>query len=292
MHNPEAVAAIRAAPGARPVRVIAVTSGKGGVGKSTVSINLSLALAARGRRVLLLDADLGLANVDVMLGLKPQFNLTHVIDGQCTLAEAIVQGPHGVRVIPGASGIRRMAELSAPEQAGLVYAFSSLEGDTDVLIVDTPAGINAHTINFCAAAQEVIVVVCNEPASLTDAYATIKVLSQETARTRFHVLVNMARSPQDGQALFQKLTDATERFLDVSLDLIGTLHYDASVLRSIQNRRAVFDAYPSGGVATAFKKLAERADNWPVPRNASGHLEFFVERMVRVEPAPERRAQA
>jgi flagellar biosynthesis protein FlhG len=279
-------------PLARPVRVIAVTSGKGGVGKTTVSVNLAMAMAERGKEVVLLDADLGLANVDVLLGLKADYNLSHVISGERSLDEIMVTAPGGVRVIPGASGVRRMTELSEREQGGLIYAFSGLASSTDVLIVDTPAGIGTPVINFCSAAQEALVVVCNDPASLTDAYATIKVLNQASARTRFRILVNQARSAQEGQTLFQKLVEATGRFLDVSLDLVGTIPFDPCIPRSGMSRRAVYSAYPGAGSVAGFKKLAERADKWPVPGTASGQLEFFAERMIQGGAAEGRWAQA
>ena len=171
-------------PAPCPTRVIAITSGKGGVGKSTVSINLAVALAALGRSVTLLDADLGLANVDVMLGLTPSKNLVDVLNGDCELDEILVQGPRGIHVVPAASGVQRMAELGEQERAGLLYAFSQLENRSDVMIVDTAAGIASNTMQFCDASHEVIVVVCNDPASVTDAYATVKVLNQRTGRSR------------------------------------------------------------------------------------------------------------
>lgn len=274
-----------------PVRVIAVTSGKGGVGKTTVAINLAMAFAERGREVMLMDADLGLANIDVMLALKPVHNLAHVIDGACSIEDAVVTGPRGVRILPGASGIRRMAELSEREQAGLIYAFSSLTPVPQVLIVDTAAGIGGPAAKFCAAAQEVIVVLCNEPASLADAYAMIKLLNQESGRTRFRILVNMARTAAEGQVLFRRLVAATSRFLEVSLDFVGSIPYDGQVLRSIQSRRALVEAYPASWTATAFKVLAERAEKWPVPKSASGHLEFFVENVIKAaRPAGRARA--
>ncbi len=266
------------------IRVIAVTSGKGGVGKSNVSINLGLALCARGHRVMLLDADLGLANIDVLLGLRPQRNLAHVMDGECDLEEILLEAPGGLRVVPAASGIKRMAEMSAAENAGLVHAFSDLAGLTDILIIDTAAGISDSAVSFCTAAQEIIVVVCNEPASLTDAYAMIKVLNQDYDQRRFRVLVNMAHSEEETRQLYLRLVDVCRRFLDVSLELIGSIPFDGSVRRAVQRQKPVYLAYPDSPSAQAFKKLAGAADTWPVPEGASGRLEFFVERLVGHAP--------
>jgi flagellar biosynthesis protein FlhG len=263
-----------------PVRVIAVTSGKGGVGKTNVSVNLAVAFAALGREVMLLDADLGLANVDVLLGLSPRYNLSHVLAGQCGLEDILVDGPGGIRIVPAASGIQRMAGLTAAEHAGLIHAFATLPGPLDVLIVDTAAGISDSVIRFTCASQEVIVVVCDEPASLTDAYALIKVLSRDHARGRFRILANMARNEAEGRDLYTRLVRVTDRFLDVTLDYAGTVPYDEYLKRAVQRQRAVVEAYPASRAATAFKKLAQLADKWPVAEQPAGHLQFFWERMV------------
>ena len=162
-----------------PVRTIAVTGGKGGVGKTNVSANLAVALADMGKRTLLLDADLGLANIDVILGLQPKLTLADLVAGRCTLDEVILEGPGGVLVVPAASGRRHMAELQPAEHVGLVNVFSELERDLDFMVVDTAAGITDGVLTFCQAAQDTVVVVCDEPASITDAYALIKVLSRE-----------------------------------------------------------------------------------------------------------------
>ncbi|MBI4696167.1 MAG: MinD/ParA family protein [Gammaproteobacteria bacterium] len=262
-------------------RVFAVTSGKGGVGKTTVSINLAVALAAAGRRVTLLDADLGLANIDVLLGLTPTRTLLHVLDGQCSLDEIMLEGPAGVRVIPATSGVQRMADLTNRERAGLLYAFSQLQTPPDIMIVDTAAGIAANSLQFCEASQEVIVVVCNDPASITDAYATIKVLNQRTRRLRFRVLINMVHSNSEALDLFNRLLCVTERFLDVTLDLAGTIPYDQNVAMAVRRRSACVAEYPRSAASQAFKNLASTADKWPKPPSASGQLEFFLERIIQ-----------
>ena len=267
----------------KPVRVIAVASGKGGVGKTNVSVNLGMAMSSQGKQVMLLDADLGLGNVDVLLGVHPVHNLSHVISGERTLEEVIVEGPAGLQIVPAASGIKRMAELSPEEHVGLVRAFSELNNNLDVLIIDTAAGISDSVITLTRAAQEVLVVVCDEPASITDAYALIKVLNQEHGINKFHVMVNMVQSVQQGHDLFAKMLKVTDKFLDVTLDFTGTVPYDDYLRKAIQRQRAVSDAYPRSRSALAFKKLAQAVDKWPMPNTAAGHLAFFVERLVQSE---------
>ena len=188
-----------------PVRVIAVTGGKGGVGKTNVSVNLAVAMAELGKRVMLLDADLGLANIDVVLGLHPERDLSHVVRGECSLEDVLLKGPAGILVAPGASGVQQMAELSKAEHAGLIRAFSDVGSDLDVMIVDTAAGISDVVVSFSRAAQEVVVVVCDEPASITDAYALIKLLNREYGIDRFHVLANMVHTAQEGRVLYNKI---------------------------------------------------------------------------------------
>ena len=264
----------------KPVKVIAITSGKGGVGKTNVSVNLSVALAQAGKQVMLMDADLGLANVDVMLGMQPNGNLAHVIEGERSLDEVIIRGPAGVMVVPAASGIKRLAELSSMEHAGLIRAFSELAHDVDTLIIDTAAGINDSVTSFSRASQEVIVVVCDEPASITDAYALIKVLNQDGIRN-FRVLANQARSAQEGLELFNKITRVTDRYLDATLQFLGVVPHDDYLRKAVQKQRPVVNAYPRSRAAMAFKTLAQKTEKWPIAHVAGGHLEFFVERLIQ-----------
>ena len=264
-----------------PVQVIAVTGGKGGIGKTNVSVNLSLALAEMGRRVVLLDADLGLANVDVLLGLKPKATLADVLEGKCDLRDVLVTGPGGVRIVPAASGAANMVSLNHQQHAGLIQAFSEIGDNIDVLIVDTAAGIGDSVVSFVRAAQEVLVVVCDEPTSITDAYALIKLLNRDHGISRFRVLANMAHSPQEGRNLFAKLTKVTDRFLDVALQYVGAVPYDECVRKAVQKQRAVYEAFPRSKCALAFKAIAQKVDTWPLPANPRGHLEFFVERLVQ-----------
>ncbi|GKT11154.1 MAG: flagellar biosynthesis protein FlhG [Thiomicrorhabdus sp.] len=267
--------------GQQPVRVIAVASGKGGVGKTNVSVNLGVSLSKMGSRVLLMDADMGLANVDIMLGIQTPYNLVHVLDGQKTLEEVIVEGPGGLKIIPAASGISRMAQLTAMENAGIINAFSELNGKLDILIVDTAAGIADSVISFCRAAQEVVIVVTDEPASITDAYALIKVLSRDFKLTRFRLLANQSRSPEHGRLLYEKLARVCEQFLDVSLDYFGTVPFDHDLREAVQKQVPVTIYKPHSESAKAFKKMAQKVDSWPIPKGVTGYLQFFVENLFQ-----------
>ena len=264
-----------------PVQVIAVTGGKGGVGKTSVSVNLATALSASGKRVVLLDGDLGLANADVFLGLSPRYTLAHVLSGERTLDEIIVKAPQGFHVVPAASGAADLANMGATEHLGLVRAFSSLAARVDVLIVDTAAGLSHSVLQFSQAAQHVVVVICDEPASLTDAYALVKVLSRSHGVSRFRVVANQVRVTGAGGELFSRFERVTARFLDVVLEFAGEIPEDELLRRSVREQRPVFDAYPACPASRAFKKLAARADTWPVPPGPRGNIEFFVERLVR-----------
>lgn len=267
-------------PMTQPVRVIAITSGKGGVGKTSVSVNLATALSAAGQRVLLLDADLGLANVDVMLGLRPAYNLFHVLQGECVLDDIILSGPDGLQIVPAASGLHAMAVLSTAEHAGLVHAFSELGHHLDVLLVDTAAGIADSVVTFCRAAQEVVVVVCNEPTSITDAYGLIKLLNRDHRLQRFRILANLVHGEQEGLELFYKICRVTDRYLDVTLDFAGSIPRDDYLRRSVRKQRSVVGAFPRSRSAMAFRGLAETVCQWPKPSGPAGHLEFFFERLV------------
>ncbi len=281
MPSSDQAAGIRRFNASRPVRVVAVTSGKGGVGKTNIAVNLGVALARQGRHTALLDADMGLANVDILLGLQPRFNLSHVIAGDKRLDEILVAGPEGLRIVPAASGIQQMAELSPVEQAGLIRAFSELRLPLEVLLVDTAAGISTTVVNFARACQEIVVVVCDEPTSLTDAYAFIKLLYRDYGLYQFQVLCNQVRSAEQGRQLFEKLYRVTDRYLDVALRYLGAVPYDDAVRKAVQQQRPFVTAFPGSSAARAIQELARKIDHWPIDNTASGQLAFFVERMIQ-----------
>jgi flagellar biosynthesis protein FlhG len=264
----------------KTVKVIAVSAGKGGVGKSNVSVNLSVALALQGKKVLLLDADLGLANIDIMLGLYTKYNLSHVIQGSCQLTDIMLAGPHGINVIPAASGTDYMTQLSATQHAGIIDAFNELTEDYDYMIIDTAAGISDTVLSFARSSQEVILVVCDEPTSLTDSYALIKIMHKRYEWTHFRVLANMVRSMREGRELFNRLYRVAEQFLDVRLDYLGAVPFDERVHDAVKKQKAVIIAYPDSSASKAFYQMAKKVEDWPSKRSVGGNTSFFLERLV------------
>jgi len=276
---------LRSVAVAAPVQVVAVTGGKGGTGKTSVAVNLATALAQMGRRTMLLDGDLGLANCDVLLGLSPRYTLEHVLKGERALEEVILETGSGVRVVPAASGVARLANLSLAEQHGIVQAFGALPGPLHSLIVDTAAGIAEPVLQFCQAAQQVLVVLRDEPTSFTDSYALIKLLSRERGVRQFRVVTNLTRQAEQGQIAFRRLQRVTDRYLAVALEHVGDIPEDMAVQKSVQAQRPVLEVYPGSPASRAFKLLARTVNQWPLPVGPSGRIEFFMERML-ARPAP------
>ncbi len=271
-------------------KVIAVTSGKGGVGKTNIAIGLAMMLAEKDLKVTLLDADLGLANIDVMLNLRPLRNLEHVMNGEAELKDIVIKGPNNINIVPAASGVKMMSNLTPRQNMSLVHAFDDLAMMSDILIIDTSAGISDSVIQFCNAADDVMLVVCNEPASITDAYATIKVLNQDYQINRFRIVVNMVHDEQEGREVFHRLLNVSQRYLDVNLHLMGSIPFDPCLSRAARSQKPVVSAYPSSPVSRSFKKLADVADKLPRRELANGRLEFFVGQKLQFEPNNLRRA--
>lgn len=271
---------LRKMQNSQQIKVIAVSGGKGGVGKTNVSLNTAIALAQLGKKVLVLDADLGLANVDVMLGLRVKRNLSHVLSGECELDDIIIEGPAGIKIIPATSGTQSMVDLTPPEHAGLIRAFSDMKTEFDILIVDTAAGISDMVLSFCRASQDVMLVVCDEPTSITDCYALMKLLSRDHDIFKFKVVANMVRSAKEGQQLFEKLSKVSDRFLDVGLDLVAVVPFDENIRKSVRKQKAIVEAFPDSPASVAFKSLANNITAWPIPHRPSGHLEFFIEQLL------------
>jgi len=266
----------------KPVRVMAVGSGKGGVGKSNVVINLAVALDRLGPRVLIMDADLGLANIDVLLGLTPKYNMSHVLSGQKRLEEVLVDGPGRVKVMPASSGVQELTKLTDDQKLLFLELLEGLETDIDVLLIDTGAGISDTVLYFNLAAHERIIVVTPEPTSLTDAYALIKVLYSKHGERHFRILINLAANESMGKSIFAKLSKVADHFLDgLSLDYLGTIPHDTSVTKSVLQQRAVVEAFPETPASKAFMCIAETVRN-NRPNANQGTIQFFWKRLLNV----------
>lgn len=262
-----------------PLRVIAVASGKGGVGKTNVTANLAVALAQRGRRVCVLDADLGLANLDVLLGLSPKLSLLHVLRGERRLPEVIVDGPAGIRLIPAASGFEELTALGPEDRLRLLGELDTLDASVDVLLVDTAAGISSNTLYFTAGAAEVLVVLTPEPTALTDAYALVKVLAARYGRREFMVVVNMAANAADADATFSRFARVAQRFLRVQLEYQGWVPYDDALPRSVRHQQPVVLGAPGTPASVALVDLARRLTARPAS-TAQGGVQFLFERLL------------
>ena len=260
----------RARRGASGVRTIAVTSGKGGVGKTCITVNLAVALARRGRRVLLVDADLGLANVDTILGLHPRATLRQVLAGECAIDDVLLDGPAGVKIVPAASGFEDMGRLGGRQICELLAHFDALAQSFDVALIDTGAGISPAVLCFALAADDKLVVATPEPTSLTDAYAMLKILATRYGERSLDVVVNMARSRGDAARTFAHLARVTERFLGFAPRSLGHLPYDPEIPEAIRRQRAVLELAPRAPVSLALDALAARFDvAAPDPRLAA-----------------------
>jgi len=284
MHDASQSERLRVALHPAPVKVIAVTSGKGGVGKTNVAANISVALSKRGRNVMVLDADVCLANIDVLLGLQPKFNLSHVLSGEADLSSTILQGPGNVRIVPSSSGNQSMMDIPPASQAAIIQAFSSLTDQPDVLVVDTATGISGSVARFVGASHQAIVVVCDEPASLTDAYALIKVLSSRYGVTHFEIITNQTRTETEGRKLFTKLNLVADKYLDVVLRHLGDIPHDEWLRRAVQEQRSVAEAYPKSAAGQAFARIAAAIDKRPVGNELTGNIQFFFERLLGAYP--------
>ncbi len=245
----------------RQTRAVAVTSGKGGVGKTNIAVNVALELASLGRRVSLLDADLALANTDVLLGLNPRFHLGHVLSGARTLSEVVVDAGRGVRLLPGGSGIEELASLTRDEQSRLISELRAMEQDSDFIIIDTPAGIAANVTGVLRAATEVIIVVTPEPTSVVDAYATLKVLHQHSPDKPVHVVVNGALALRDADEVFGTLSEAAWRFLGHRVELLGVIPRDTRLAEAVREKIPVVEFAPETPASRSIRLIAKHLDH-------------------------------
>lgn len=260
-------------------RTIAITSGKGGVGKTSLAVNLGLLMAGNGHRVALLDGDMGLANVDVLLGMTPKFTLRHVVEGQKELAEIMLRGPNGLYVIPASRGVEAMAHLPVAERVQLLGRLEQLEGLIDILLIDTAAGISPNVLSLILAADEAIVVTVPEPTAITDAYAIIKVLSRHRADLRAGILMNMVEGISQAEELFDQLRQIIRHFLKVEVRFTGHVLRDECVGRAVCEQKPFSVCFP---YARASRSLHELAKSLAAPSQHALHPEPFWGRMIHL----------
>jgi len=257
------------------VRVLAVTSGKGGVGKTNISANLAYLLSKMKKKVLVLDADAGLANIDVILGLAPKYNLYHVLSGEKSIGDVIVQGPGGFKILPSASGIQEMSDLSKGHKLTLIDEIKTLQEQVDFMLIDTGAGIAGNVMYFNMAAQEIIVVTSPEPTAITDAYALIKVLYQRHAKTHFRVLVNMVKNEEEAKEVYARLNQATNHFLNVSVEYLGYVVQDAHITDSVRQQKPFVSLFPHSPASKCMQTLADKIGREEPAADTAGTFGFF-----------------
>jgi flagellar biosynthesis protein FlhG len=239
-------------------RVIAITSGKGGVGKTNIVANLGYALCKAGLRVLIFDADLGLGNLDVLLGLTPQYNLSHVIEGRKKLAEIIISGPGNLKILPASSGIQELTRLTSVQKMEIFQELNALLSSFDIVLIDTAAGISSNVLYFNASANEIMVVITPDPTSITDAYALIKILSVRYQEKHFRLLVNMAKNAKEADDVSRQLCLVANRFLDVSIEYFGSVLADDNVKTSVRKQKVVSEMAPMTQASRNFAELAHK----------------------------------
>jgi len=261
-------------------KTISVTSGKGGVGKSTLLANLAVQMARLGKRVLILDGDLGMANVDVMFGLRAQYSLEHVLAGQMELAEVVIEVAPNIRLIPGGSGVASLQNLSAAERQFILDQVSELDWPVDILLVDTASGIDENVLTLNSAAEEILVVVTPDPSSLTDAYALIKVLHLKFNEDKFSIVLNMVTDEAEAQRTFKRLSDVALNFLNVSLSYAGFVPMDLDLRMATKSQQLVSRESPNSPASQSLRQIAENLCHFGHLRKVKGGLQFFWERLV------------
>jgi len=262
--------------------VYSITSGKGGVGKTAVCANLAYHLALMDKRVLILDADLGLANIDVVFGLSPAYNLNHFFSGEYELQDIMVDGPLGIKILPAGSGIQNFTRLNSNQKMRLLDGLDAMNNHFDYVLIDTEAGISENVTYFNTAAQEILVVTTPEPTAITDAYALMKLLSTQYHEKNFNLVVNQIRTEGDALDVYRKLTMVANRYLDISIDYLGSIPEDRQMIESIRKQKVISEMVPGSKVTSAFKQLASRICSEPSQTSLKGNLQFFWKKLLNL----------
>jgi len=263
------------------IRTIAVTSGKGGVGKTSFTVNLAVGLSKLNKKVLILDADLGLSNIDIMLNITTKYHIGHLLSGEKKIEELIVEGPHGIKLLPASAGIQELTTLDQSQRLKFIEALDSYTKDIDVLLIDTGAGISKNVAFFCMAAQEIIVLTTPEPTAITDAYAIIKVLFTKHKEKNFKILVNSAKDSKEAQAVYKNLSTVTEKFLNISLDYVGFLPYTRSASKAVRAQKAIIDLYPDSNLSKCLMEIATNISSIQDDPRVKGTPQFFLGNLLK-----------
>jgi len=259
----------------RPTRVIAISSGKGGVGKTSISTNLGIALAKLGAKVCILDADTGLANINILLNLRPEFTIEHLLNGEKSIDEIMLTGPNGIKVVPAASGISECAELNQAQHQVLSQALSQLESRFDYLLIDTAAGIGETVLEFLASAQYCVLVISPEPTSLTDAFALMRVMKRKNLKQPIYTIVNRAPSPQKANEVFRRFSAAAKKYLQTRIGFMGSIAEDPMVSSAVCLQTPLIIAQPQSPASQCIQTLAMRIDNKLVASKKPHHFSKY-----------------
>ncbi len=262
------------------IKIIAVTGGKGGIGKTTISVNLAVSMAKAGKRVLLFDADLGLANVDVLLGLKPKLTINDVIEGRCSLDEVCLTGPYGIKIIPGASGIQSLVDMSRANSISLIQSFENMAEKMDVMIIDTAAGISRQVIDFTNASQHIMLSLCNDPSSLMDSFAVIKILNQQYSRRQFGIVVNKVKNMREGYQVFLRFQETLAKFMSVQIEYLGYIPQDDYVAIAARENASIVDRFGFAPAALAIQQISQGMTGWLEEAQAHGGIQYFFESIL------------
>lgn len=264
-------------------RVFSITSGKGGVGKTAVVANVAVALGKKGKKVLIIDADLGLANVDVVLGLTPKYNLNHFFAGEQDLNTILIDGPPGIKILPAGSGVQDFTHLDAQQRMRFMDELDSLHDKFDIVLIDTEAGISENVTYFNVAAQDILVITSPEPTAITDAYALMKLMSTQYHEKRFNLIVNSVKDEEEALDVYRKLTIVADRYLDISIDFLGGIPFDKRMHESIRRQKVMIELFPTAKTSNAFEALANSLIADTKNNTPKGTLQFFWKNLLSMD---------